>query len=97
MKTIEQIRDAFHLIHRVATGQSDRGYMSIPADPERDADLIVAAAIDELEALRAERDALKAQVEAARRACEKRLRGSYATLSQATARQILDAMDEAAK
>lgn len=47
--------------------------------------------------MRAERDALKAQVEAARKACEKRLRGTYATLSKATARQILDAMDEAAK
>ena len=42
-------------------------------------------------------DALKAQVEAARKACEKRLRGSYPTLSAATARQILNAMDEAAK
>jgi len=42
-------------------------------------------------------DALKAQVEAARKACEKRLRGSYPTLSAATARQILEAMDEAAK
>lgn len=49
---IEEVRESFHLIHRVATGQSDRAYMSIPADPRRDADLIVSAAIDELAAAR---------------------------------------------
>lgn len=54
MKTIEEIRAAFQKIHKVASNQSDAAYMSIPADPERDADLIVAAAIDELEKLRAE-------------------------------------------
>jgi len=63
MKTIDEIRDAFHLIHRVATGQSDRAYMSIPANPECDADLIVGAAIDELGALRA--DLAKAQARVA--------------------------------
>lgn len=52
--------------------------------------------MDERDALRIERDTLKRQVEAARKACEKRLRGTYTTLSKATARQILDAMDEAA-
>lgn len=52
MKTIEEIRKALQLIHHVATGQSTRAYMSIPADPNRDADLILSAAIDELEQLR---------------------------------------------
>ncbi len=53
MRPIEEIRKAFQLIHHVACGRSDRAYMSIPADPRRDADLIVAAALDELEQLRA--------------------------------------------
>jgi hypothetical protein len=52
-KPIGEIREAFLLVHRVATGVSERSYMSIPADPERDADLIVMAAIDELEQARA--------------------------------------------
>jgi hypothetical protein len=52
MKTIDEIREAFFRVHRYATGRSDRAYMSIPADPERDADLIVCAAIDELGGLR---------------------------------------------
>jgi hypothetical protein len=51
---IERIREALQRIHMVACGKSDRAYMSIPADPRRDADLILSAAIDELEALRAE-------------------------------------------
>ena len=50
--TIEEIHEAFLLMHHVAIGKSDRAYMSIPADPNRDADLIVSAAIDELKALR---------------------------------------------
>ncbi len=52
MKTIEEIREAFHKIHDVATGKSDRAYMSIPADRERDADLILSEAIKELETAR---------------------------------------------
>ena len=51
-KTIAEIRAAFLLIHHVATGQSTRAYMSVPANPEHDADLIVSAAIDELEVSR---------------------------------------------
>jgi hypothetical protein len=57
--TIEEIRKALQLIHRVAIGESDRAYMSIPADPKRDADLILSAAIDELESLRAWKDQAK--------------------------------------
>lgn len=52
--TIEEIRKALQRIHHVAIGQTDRAYMSIPADPKRDADLILGAAIDELETLRSE-------------------------------------------
>jgi len=65
-KTIDEIREALHRIHRYATGQSDRSYMSIPADPERDADLIVARAIDELAALREQRRVLREALEDAR-------------------------------
>jgi hypothetical protein len=50
--SIDDIREAMHRMHRLATGQSDRAYMSIPADPKRDADLILSAAIDELWTLR---------------------------------------------
>lgn len=52
----ETLRKALQLIHRVAIGQSDRAYMSIPADPKRDADLLLSAAIDELVELRRERE-----------------------------------------
>lgn len=45
---IETIREALQRIHRAASGRGG-AYMSIPADPRRDADLILAAAIDELE------------------------------------------------
>lgn len=54
MKTIEEIRAAFLKIHHHATGTKRDSYMSIPADPQRDADLIVDAAIDELAKLRDE-------------------------------------------
>ena len=54
MSTDEKtLREALERIHRVASGVSDEAYMSIPADPKRDADLLLAAAIDELVALRA--------------------------------------------
>jgi hypothetical protein len=49
---IEKIREALKRMHHKAIGEDDRAYMSIPADPERDADLILSAAIDELELLR---------------------------------------------
>lgn len=50
--SIEEIREALQRIHKAATGRGG-AYMRIPADERRDADLILAAAIDELEALRA--------------------------------------------
>lgn len=62
MKSIDEIRDALLRIHHVAVGTSDRSYMSIPADPKRDADLIVMAAIDELAALRIRVTELEAEV-----------------------------------
>jgi len=53
MSTDEKtLREALERIHRVASGVSDEAYMSIPADPKRDADLLLSAAIDELVALR---------------------------------------------
>ena len=51
-RPMEEIREAFQRVHRVATGQSREAYMRIPADPKHDADLIVCAAIDELEQTR---------------------------------------------
>lgn len=51
--SIETIRDALNRMHRYATWDGP-SYMSIPANPRRDADLILSAAIDELERLRAE-------------------------------------------
>lgn len=53
----ETLREALHRIHHVATcRRSDCGerhsYMEIPANPKRDADLILGAAIDELVELR---------------------------------------------
>jgi hypothetical protein len=49
---IDTIREAMQCMHRKACDNSERNYMSIPADPKRDADLILSAAIDELEQLR---------------------------------------------
>jgi hypothetical protein len=65
---IETIREAMFRMHRTAIGDPrGGGYMSIPADPRRDADLILGAAIDELAALRAQLDAaVGALVEAER-------------------------------
>lgn len=54
--TEETLRKALQLIHHVAIGESTRAYMSIPADPKRDADLLLSAAIDELVELRRERE-----------------------------------------
>lgn len=53
MKTIEEIRAALTHMHHYAMEETGRPYMSIPADPKRDADLILSAAIDELGQLRA--------------------------------------------
>lgn len=47
-----KIREALHRMHDHAVNNGPP-YMRIPADPTDDADLILAAAIDELEALRA--------------------------------------------
>jgi hypothetical protein len=47
-----KLREALQRIHRVAIRESDTPYMSIPADPARDADLLLGAAIDELVAAR---------------------------------------------
>jgi hypothetical protein len=69
LKTIEEIREAALLMHRVATGRSNRSYMSIPADPSRDADLILGVAIDELEELRREKLRLLASLAESRAAC----------------------------
>ena len=44
----EKIRAALLAMHMKATGETKTPYMSIPADPERDADLILEDAIDEL-------------------------------------------------
>ena len=49
---VETVAESFLLIHRVATGQSNRSYMTIPADPKRDADLIVGGALEHYAALR---------------------------------------------
>lgn len=51
--TEAELRDALKRIHHYAIGESDRAYMSIPADPRHDADLVLSAAIDELVELRA--------------------------------------------
>lgn len=55
---IERIRDAFERAHAICVG-SRAHYMSIPPDPERDADLILTDAIEELAALRARVTALE--------------------------------------
>ena len=54
MRPIEEISEALLKMHRLATGQSTESYMSIPANPKRDADLILGAAIEELRDLRDE-------------------------------------------
>lgn len=64
---IERIRDAFARAHaRIAgdiTGKVSTHYMTIPPDPERDVDLILTDAIDELDALRARVAELERAVE----------------------------------
>ena len=68
MKTI---RAAFLQIHHRAIGKSDRVYMSIPPDPERDADLILDDAIRELAHLREVVKAMEASLEAFTRGYER--------------------------
>lgn len=62
---IERIRDAFERVHKIATGEYAH-YMSIPPNPERDADLILTDAIEELATLRARVAELQAEVERVR-------------------------------
>lgn len=62
--SIESLHAALDKIHRRACdGPSAPSYMSVPADPRRDADLMLSLAIDELSALRAEVAKLQAEVE----------------------------------
>lgn len=53
MKSIDEIRSAFIHVHHYAIGKTREPYMEIPPNPNRDADLILSAAIDELAELRA--------------------------------------------
>lgn len=53
MKTIEELRAALSKMHKRACGDTSQVYMSVPADPERDADLMLSEALTELAALRA--------------------------------------------
>lgn len=52
MRPIEEIHAALQRIHAKACDHAAPAYMSVPANPERDADLIVSDAIAELAALR---------------------------------------------
>lgn len=49
-KALEELTQTFAIVHRVATHQTDDAYMSIPANPKRDADLRHAAAVEALRA-----------------------------------------------
>lgn len=62
-RALEELTRTFAIVHRKATHQTDEAYMSIPANPKRDADLRHAAAV---EALRAHIDAEPARLAAAR-------------------------------
>jgi hypothetical protein len=57
-----QARESFARVHRYATHDNAPAYMSVPADPKRDADLLHVAALDalerEVEALEAHLDAV---------------------------------------
>lgn len=57
----EVLREALRRIHRRACGDTDRVYMSIPAEPNKDADLILAGAISELIEARARIKELETQ------------------------------------
>ena len=49
---ISILRAALSKMHARACGDASMVYMSVPAEPNRDADLLLSAALDELEALR---------------------------------------------
>lgn len=49
MTSISEFRAALSKMHARACGDASKVYMSIPADPERDADLLLSTAIDRLE------------------------------------------------
>lgn len=53
--SIDTLRAALSKMHARACGDESKVYMSIPAEPARDADLLLSAALDELERLRAAR------------------------------------------
>lgn len=58
---IEKLRKALSTMHARACGDDSKVYMSIPARPNEDADLLLSAALDELEELRkGDRDAFGA-------------------------------------
>lgn len=59
MRPIEEIHAALLRIHAKACDHAAPAYMSVPANPERDADLIVSDAIAELAALRRRCDDLE--------------------------------------
>lgn len=50
---ISALRAALSKMHARACGDTSKVYMSIPADATRDADLLLSAALDELEQARA--------------------------------------------
>lgn len=65
MNSIDKIRTALETAHSLACGhRSDTGmpYMSIPANVETDADLILSDAVDELDRARADLARLQARV-----------------------------------
>lgn len=62
-KALEELEQTFATVHRVATHQTDEAYMSIPADPKRDADLRHMVAV---ETLRTHIDGEPARLAAAR-------------------------------
>lgn len=65
--TTEQVCSGLRELVRVITVKGvpnwSEFYMRIPADPAHDADLVMSQAAELIEALQAERDALRAQLE----------------------------------
>lgn len=49
---LKTLREALSRMHSVAIGESRDSYMRVPADPKRDADLLLSAALEELAAAR---------------------------------------------
>lgn len=52
MNSIEKLHAALNKMHKRACGDMSQVYMSIPARHDRDADLLLSAALEELEQLR---------------------------------------------